>query len=118
VTEPPQYHIKHFTNGGAGHSERRISNFPHPYPTLKDLNKEILRYKRDDGVELTATLYLPPGYNKEVDGPLPCIVWAYPREFKSKDAAGQLRRSPHQVHVGLWCWVLNVGCRWMLGAGG
>jgi dipeptidyl aminopeptidase/acylaminoacyl peptidase len=27
---------------------------------------------------------------------LPCIMWAYPREFKSKDAAGQLRRSPYQ----------------------
>ena len=37
-----------------------------------------------------------PGYDKERDGPLPCLMWAYPREFKSKDAAGQLRRSPHQ----------------------
>ena len=38
---------------------------------------------------MTATLYLPPGYDKEKDGPLPCLIWAYPREFKSKDAAGQ-----------------------------
>lgn len=37
-----------------------------------------------------------PGYDKERDGPLPCLMWAYPREFKSKDAAGQLRRSPCQ----------------------
>lgn len=42
------------------------------------------RYKRDDGVDLTATLYLPPGYDKDRDGPLPCIFWAYPREYKSK----------------------------------
>lgn len=38
---------------------------------------------------MTATLYLPPGYDKEKDGALPCLIWAYPREFKSKDAAGQ-----------------------------
>lgn len=42
------------------------------------------RYKRDDGLDLTATLYLPPGYDKERDGRLPCILWAYPREFKTK----------------------------------
>ena len=42
------------------------------------------RYKRDDGLDLTATLYLPPGYEKDRDGRLPCILWAYPREFKTK----------------------------------
>ena len=42
------------------------------------------RYKREDGLDLTATLYLPPGHNKERDGRLPCILWAYPREFKTK----------------------------------
>lgn len=46
------------------------------------------RYGRDDGIDMTATLYLPPGYDKDKDGPLPCLIWAYPREFKSKDAAG------------------------------
>ena len=122
MTEPPQYYIKTFSAGGAS-SDRKISHFSHPYPSLKDLQKEIIRYTRDDGVELNATLYLPPGqrrqarallelamcsgfkpatcpafgagYDRERDGPLPCILWAYPREFKSKDAAGQIRKSPH-----------------------
>lgn len=94
--EPPQFVIKTFTQGGKSLAERQISNFPHPYPTLKGVDKEILRYKREDGVDLTATFYLPPGYDASKDGKLPCILWAYPREFKSKDAAGQLRRSPHQ----------------------
>lgn len=49
----------------------------------------MCRYKRDDGIDMTATLYLPPGYDKDKDGALPCLIWAYPREFKSKDAAGQ-----------------------------
>lgn len=35
-------------------------------------------------MDLTATLYAPPGYDQARDGPLPCILWAYPREFKSK----------------------------------
>ncbi|KAJ1412562.1 Six-bladed beta-propeller, TolB-like [Sesbania bispinosa] len=58
--------------------------------------KEMIRYQRKDGVQLTATLYLPPGYNPSTDGPLPCLVWSYPGEFKSKDAAGQVRGSPNE----------------------
>jgi len=71
-----------------------ITSFPHPYPQIKDVKKEVLKYKRSDGVELTADLYLPPGYKKE-QGPLPGFVWAYPREFKSADAAGQIKGSPY-----------------------
>ena len=48
----------------------------------------MLRYKRDDGVDLTATLYLPPGHDPARDGPLPTILWAYPREYKSKAGGG------------------------------
>ena len=44
----------------------------------------LRRYKREDGLDLTATLYLPPGYDKDRDGRLPCLLWAYPREFKTK----------------------------------
>ena len=71
-----------------------ITSFPHPYPQIKDVKKEVLKYKRSDGVELSADLYLPPGYKKE-HGPLPGLVWAYPREFKSAAVAGQVKGSPH-----------------------
>ncbi|KAK7396967.1 hypothetical protein VNO78_18131 [Psophocarpus tetragonolobus] len=74
----------------------QLTNFPHPYPQLASLQKEMIRYQRKDGVQLTATLYLPPGYNPSTDGPLPCLVWSYPGEFKSKDAAGQVRGSPNE----------------------
>jgi dipeptidyl aminopeptidase/acylaminoacyl peptidase len=94
VTEPPQFYIKTFTKGGAEHTERCLSHFPHPYPTLKGLQKEIIKYKRADGLELNGTLYLPPGYDVERDGPLPTLLYAYPREYKNKEAAGQLRKSP------------------------
>ncbi|URE41008.1 hypothetical protein MUK42_11709 [Musa troglodytarum] len=74
----------------------QITNFPHPYPQLASLQKEMIRYQRKDGVQLTATIYLPPGYSPTKDGPLPCLVWSYPGEFKSKDAAGQVRGSPNE----------------------
>ncbi|XP_045796886.1 probable glutamyl endopeptidase, chloroplastic [Trifolium pratense] len=74
----------------------QVTNFPHPYPQLASLQKEMIRYQRKDGVQLTATLYLPPGYNPSTDGPLPCFVWSYPGEFKSKDAASQVRGSPNE----------------------
>ncbi|KAJ7522459.1 hypothetical protein O6H91_18G011700 [Diphasiastrum complanatum] len=66
------------------------------YEKLAHIQKEILRYTRSDEVQLTATLYLPPGYEPKRDGPLPTLIWAYPREFKNKDNAGQMRGSPNQ----------------------
>lgn len=89
-TEPPQYYIVCWPEK----RETQITNFPHPYPQLKDLKKEIIRYARSDGVQLTATLYTPPGYDPAKNGPLPTLMWAYPREFKSKDNASQMRGSP------------------------
>ena len=44
----------------------------------------LRRYKREGRLDLTATLYLPPGYDKDRGGRLPCLLWAYPREFKTK----------------------------------
>ncbi|MBS1545675.1 MAG: S9 family peptidase [Bacteroidetes bacterium] len=72
----------------------QLTHFPHPYPQIKDVKKQVLKYKRPDGVDLTADLYLPPGYKKE-DGPLPAFFWAYPEEFKSKNNAGQVKGSPY-----------------------
>lgn len=83
-TDPPQTYIKTFTANSGTPQERQLTNYPHPYPQLRDMNKEVLRYSRNDGVQMTATLYLPPGYSVEKDGALPTILWAYPREFKNK----------------------------------
>lgn len=89
-TENPNYYLR--TLGSTKLTP--LTTFPHPYPQIKDVKKQVLKYKRADGVELTADLYLPPGYKKE-QGPLPGFVWAYPREFKSADAAGQMKGSPY-----------------------
>ncbi len=80
----------------------QITFFPHPYPQFKGIQKQQLRYKRPDGVDLTATLLLPPGYKKE-DGPLPTFLWAYPAEFKSAAAASQVNGSPYQFNrISYW----------------
>ncbi|KAL4572179.1 hypothetical protein LXL04_018948 [Taraxacum kok-saghyz] len=91
-TENTQYYIQKWPERKAC----QITSFPHPYPQLASLQKEMVRYERKDGVQLTATLYLPPGYEPTRDGPLPCLVWSYPGEFKNKEAAGQVRGSPNE----------------------
>ncbi|MFN2238886.1 MAG: prolyl oligopeptidase family serine peptidase, partial [Thermoanaerobaculia bacterium] len=82
---------------------RPLTDFPHPYPQLKDVKKELITYPRADGVTLSATLYLPAGYDPAKDGPLPGFVWAYPDEFKSADAASQMQDSPYKFNtVSYW----------------
>ena len=90
-SKPPNYFIRDLESGKL----TQLTNFPHPTPQLIDVQKELIRYPRSDKVNLTAKLYLPPGY-KPADGPLPMFMWAYPREFKSSQAAGQLTDSPHR----------------------
>lgn len=77
---------------------RALTQFPHPMPQFKGVKKQQLRYEREDGVDLTATLYLPPGYDPKRDGPRPMLMWAYPREFKSAEAAGQTVGSPYKFN--------------------
>jgi dipeptidyl aminopeptidase/acylaminoacyl peptidase len=79
--------------GTADHRARRLTTTEDPAPMLAGLQKDVLTYRRADGVELSATLYLPPGYRRGVDPPLPAILWAYPREFKSREAAGRVTTS-------------------------
>lgn len=79
-----------------------ITNFPDPQPALRKLRKEKISYKRRDGIDLTATVYLPEGYNAARDGRLPIVMWAYPREFKSASDAGQVRGSQYTFTTVNW----------------
>ena len=89
--EPTNFYLRDLRNDAL----TAVTDFPHPYPSISGANKELIRYPRDDGVQLTATLHTPPGYTTD-EGPLPTILWAYPREFKSADAAGQVKDSPNR----------------------
>lgn len=91
--ENPNYYIRSIKNTG---DLMKITDFPHPYSSFKDVSKEKIKYKRADGIDLSATLYIPAGYERNSGVKLPLIIWAYPREFKSADAAGQVISSPHE----------------------
>lgn len=86
----PNYYLRDLTKK----TETPLTAFPHPAPGLEGISKEVVNYKRADGLPLTATLYLPKGYKPE-DGRLPVLMWAYPREYKSAQAAGQVRGSKY-----------------------
>jgi dipeptidyl aminopeptidase/acylaminoacyl peptidase len=88
--EVPNYFIKNLILRIA---DRQITTFTNPYPQLDGVSKEKITYKRADGIDLTGNLYLPKDYDKSKDGPLPVLIWAYPREFNSAADAAQIRGS-------------------------
>lgn len=108
VTEPPNYYLLNRSDNRL----EQITRFEHPNPDLRDVTRELITYERADGVPLSGDLYLPPGYDSDRDGPLPMVIWAYPREFISADAAGQIDGSPYQfTSVGYWRaqWLITQG---------
>lgn len=92
-TDVPNYFIKNLVLRTA---DRQITNFTNPYAALDGVSKQKISYKRADGIDLTGDLYLPKGYNKDKDGPLPVLIWAYPREFNSANDAAQVRGSENK----------------------
>lgn len=99
VDEVPNYFLRNIGTGEL----TQVTTFPHPTPQLLGIKKELITYEREDGLKLSGTLYLPADYDLDHDGPLPMVMWAYPREFKSAAAAGQIDDSPHRFdRVGWW----------------
>jgi dipeptidyl aminopeptidase/acylaminoacyl peptidase len=82
--EPPNY----FVRDARGGQPRALTAFKDPAPQLTGIQKQVVVYERADGIPLSGTLYLPPDYRPGTR--LPVVVWAYPREFVSADAAGQV----------------------------
>jgi len=89
--EPPNYYYRNLRKN----KTIALTDFPHPYPHLATISKSIIQYQRSDGVQLSGTLYLPADYSID-KGPLPLIMWAYPKNYKSAAAASQVRDSPHR----------------------
>jgi dipeptidyl aminopeptidase/acylaminoacyl peptidase len=67
-----------------------------PFEAIKNVEKQVIKYKRNDGVELSGTLYLPIGYDKVNKPKVPLLIWAYPEEFKDKNSAGQNKQNPNE----------------------
>jgi len=74
---------------------KQLTAFADPYPTLKGIKKQLITYPRKDGLNLSAVLYTPEGYDPARDGRLPVVMWAYPREYKSAADAAQVRGSKY-----------------------
>ena len=90
-TEQPNYFLRNLKDNSA----KAITAFADPQPGMRGIVKQKITYKRKDGVDLAADLYLPKNYDAKKDGPLPVMMWAYPREFKSAADAAQLRGSKY-----------------------
>lgn len=73
-----------------------LTRFADPAPQFAGVTSQLVTYARNDGVQLSATLYLPAGYDAKRDGRLPFFLWAYPQEFKTAAAAAQVRGSPYR----------------------
>jgi dipeptidyl aminopeptidase/acylaminoacyl peptidase len=97
ATEPPNYFDLDYRKG----KTQQLTFFKNPYPQLSDINKQQLSYKRNDRLNLTATLYLPAGYST-ANGKLPVLMWAYPKEYKTIAAAGQVKGSPFKFSKISW----------------
>jgi len=83
-TEPPNYVVRDTAAGTLA----AVTSFANPQPQLAGITKELVTYARKDGVALSGTIYLPPGYRPGTR--LPMFVWAYPQEFQDPKAAGQV----------------------------
>ncbi|HVF47433.1 MAG TPA: prolyl oligopeptidase family serine peptidase [Pyrinomonadaceae bacterium] len=88
LTDPPNVFLR------TGGTARAITDFKDPVPQLRAIKKQRVQYKRSDGVDLSFTLYLPPGYQEGTR--LPTIVWAYPESFTDAGVAGQVAGSTNR----------------------
>jgi dipeptidyl aminopeptidase/acylaminoacyl peptidase len=68
-----------------------ITHIPDPTPSVRAIKKRLVKYKRKDGVDLSFTLYLPPGYKEGTR--VPTIVYAYPLDYADASKAGQVTGS-------------------------
>tara|TARA_Y100000589_G_scaffold189410_1_gene179263 strand:- start:486 stop:2897 length:2412 start_codon:yes stop_codon:yes gene_type:complete len=91
-SENPNYFLRDLQNG----TKRQITFFDNPYKKLEQLKKEVINYKRKDGIDLSAVVYTLNTYESDNEGRLPVLIWAYPREYTSKKVASQVRNSPYR----------------------
>ncbi|MGI9056248.1 MAG: alpha/beta hydrolase family protein, partial [Pyrinomonadaceae bacterium] len=97
-TVPPNLYLQKICDPRADcitpNTNRKITDFTDPTPQLRGIKKQLVKYKRNDGVDLSFTLYLPPDYKEGTK--LPTVVWAYPLEYTNADVAGQVSGSTNR----------------------
>jgi dipeptidyl aminopeptidase/acylaminoacyl peptidase len=107
--DPPNFFVRTFdkrvADAPAGEAAwtstaRAITHIPDPTPELRGITKRLVKYKRADGVDLSFTLYLPPGYKEGTR--LPTVVWAYPLDYADSRMAGQVVGSTQRFTILGW----------------
>ena len=98
ATDYPNYFIRDLKSGKL----KQLTDFANPFESIQDVHKEIITYKREDGLELSGTLYLPVGYDTIAKEKMPMILWAYPREYKDKSSASQNTQNPNEFTYPFW----------------
>ncbi len=93
VTTPPNYYLRTVKSD----AKQALTSFTDSAPQLRAIKKELVRYKRADGVDLSFTLYLPPDY--KAGERRPGVVWAYPLEFTDASVAGQVSAAPNRYFL-------------------
>ncbi|MFK8039248.1 MAG: prolyl oligopeptidase family serine peptidase [Crocinitomicaceae bacterium] len=88
----PNYYLRNLKNNQL----TQLTSFANPFISIQNIHKEVIKYKREDGLELSGTLYLPAGYDKSSKEKVPMIMWAYPAEFKDKSSASQSTKNPNE----------------------
>jgi dipeptidyl aminopeptidase/acylaminoacyl peptidase len=107
--EYPNFYFRNIKSKG---KLTQITNFKNPFESIKNVNKEVITYKRKDGVTLSGTLYLPAGYDKAKKEKLPLLIWAYPAEYKDKNSAGQSDKNANEFtfpHYGSFVYWVTKG---------
>jgi len=97
LTEPPNLYLRRFCVPEASCEQvpdKQLTSFADPAPVLRGIRKQLVKYKRADGVDLSFTVYLPPNYKEGTR--LPTLVWAYPLEFTDSSTAGQVSGSTNR----------------------
>ena len=98
ATEYPNYFFRDLK----ANDIKRITSFDNPFSSITEVSKEVIEYKRSDGIDLSATLYLPKGYDINKKQRLPMIMWAYPREFKDSNSASQVTQNKNEFTFPFW----------------
>jgi dipeptidyl aminopeptidase/acylaminoacyl peptidase len=89
MTEPPNLVLR-----DASGSAVALTRFADPTPQVRAIRRELVKFKRKDGVDQSFWLYTPadqkPGERR------PAFLWAYPLEYTDPALAGQVSGSPNR----------------------
>jgi dipeptidyl aminopeptidase/acylaminoacyl peptidase len=102
IESPSEYPNYYYKSIKKRKTPEQLTSFKNPFKSIQNVHKEVITYTREDGLELSGTLYLPVGYDKDKREKKPMILWAYPREYKDKNSASQNTQNPNEFTYPYW----------------